>query len=90
MGLRWIAVLCLLATVPASAADMPGPWVEFTSDGGIDIRAITAPGMPCPKVVADRRDIAEPDARCAGRHWWCLSGAGVRCAHARAAARGHG
>jgi hypothetical protein len=54
MGLRWIAVLCLLATVPASAADMPGPWVEFTSDGGLDVRAITAPGMPCPKVVVDR------------------------------------
>ena len=50
--LRWF-VLCLLAVPAAQAADFPAPWVEFVSDGGLDIRAITAPGMPCPKVVAD-------------------------------------
>ncbi len=44
----WVTLLVLLG-----AADLPGPWVQLTSDGGLDIRAITAPGMPCPKVVAD-------------------------------------
>ena len=53
--LRWVTilVLCLPAIPGARAADLPEPWVEFASDGGIDIRAATAPGMPCPKVVAD-------------------------------------
>jgi hypothetical protein len=52
-SLRWFAILSLFAIPGARAADLPAPWVEFASDGGIDIRAITAPGMPCPKVVAD-------------------------------------
>jgi calcineurin-like phosphoesterase family protein len=65
--LRWIAILCLLASPGARAADLPGPWVEFASDGGIDIRAITAPGMPCPRVVVDgaatpSRTRGQPDA----------------------------
>ena len=51
--LRRLVVLFLLAAAPAYAADLPGPWVEFTSDGGVDVRAITAPGMSCPNVVAD-------------------------------------
>jgi hypothetical protein len=50
---RWFALLCLLAAPAVHAADLPEPWVEFASDGGLDIRVITAPGMPCPKVVAD-------------------------------------
>jgi hypothetical protein len=67
MKLCWIVVLCLFAGTPANAADMPGPWVEFASDGGLDIRAVTAPGMPCPKVVAERTTLASqtrgvPDA----------------------------
>lgn len=53
LRMRWLAILCVLVVASARAADLPGCWVEFTSDGGIDIRAITAPGMPCPPVVAD-------------------------------------
>jgi predicted phosphodiesterase len=53
LSLRRLVVLFLLAAVPAFAADLPDPWVEFTSDGGVDVRAITAPGMSCPNVVAD-------------------------------------
>ena len=47
----------MLATASAHAADLPGPWVQFTSDGGVDIRAITAPGMACPRVIADGRTL---------------------------------
>jgi len=66
-SLRWIAILCVFAIPGARAADLPGPWVEFASDGGIDVRAITAPGMPCPKVTADGAPVpsktrGEPDA----------------------------
>jgi hypothetical protein len=50
---RWCAVLTLLAGSTAQAADMPGPWVELASDGGLDVRSIVAPGMTCPKVAAD-------------------------------------
>jgi hypothetical protein len=50
---RWLSALLLLIGPPAYGADMPGPWVELTSDGGLDVRSITAPGMDCPKVVAD-------------------------------------
>jgi Calcineurin-like phosphoesterase len=46
-------LVALLLLPPAHAADLPGSWVELASDGGLDIRAIVAPGMPCPKVVAD-------------------------------------
>ncbi len=53
---RWLAML-LLAGSPAWAADLPGPWVEFASDGGLDVRAITAPGMACPKVIADGTEL---------------------------------
>ena len=47
------AALVLAASSYASAADMPGPWVELSSEGGLDVRSITAPGMSCPEVVAD-------------------------------------
>ncbi len=59
--------LLLLACSAARAADLPGPWVELASDGGLDVRSIIAPGMPCPKVVADDVAVAsnmrgQPDA----------------------------
>jgi hypothetical protein len=53
LSLRQLVVLFLLAAVPVHAADLPDPWVEFTSDGGVDVRTITAPGVSCPHVVAD-------------------------------------
>jgi hypothetical protein len=51
--LGWLAILMLLAGTTARAADLPGPWVEVASDGGLDVRSVIAPGMSCPKVVAD-------------------------------------
>ena len=46
-------LLGLLVSASAQAADLPAPWIELASGGGLDVRAIVAPGMPCPKVVAD-------------------------------------
>ena len=43
----------LPAGATARAADLPGPWVEMGSDGGLDVRSVVAPGIACPKVVAD-------------------------------------
>jgi Calcineurin-like phosphoesterase len=62
----WFAVLCLLALGPARAADLPDAWTQLTSDGGLDIRAIVAPGMACPRVVVDGAEVpskprGEPD-----------------------------
>jgi hypothetical protein len=54
---RWFAILTLLACPMARAADLPGPWVELASDGGLDVRSIVAPGMACPKVVADGTEL---------------------------------
>ncbi len=52
--LGWPAILLmLLAGATARAADLPGPWVEMASDGGLDVRSVIASGMDCPKVVAD-------------------------------------
>ncbi len=51
---RWFCCLVLLALPSLTrAADLPGAWVELTSDGGLDVRAITMPNAPCPQVVAD-------------------------------------
>src|SRR5262249_40532563 len=65
--IRGLTILMLLAWRTAMAADLPGPWVQFASDGGLDVRAIVAPGMACPKVVADGVVVAsvargKPDA----------------------------
>ena len=38
----WLALLAI-ASAPAHAADLPGPWVEFTAGGGLDVRAVTMP-----------------------------------------------
>jgi calcineurin-like phosphoesterase family protein len=52
--LRWLAVLAMtLALNTARAADLPGAWVELAADGGLDVRAVTMPGMACPRVEAD-------------------------------------
>ena len=52
-SIRRLALLFLLAGARAHAADLPDPWVEVASDGGLDVRAITMPGASCPKVTAD-------------------------------------
>jgi hypothetical protein len=49
--LYWLAFVALASA--AHAADLPAPWVELAADGGIDVRAVTMPDMPCPKIVAD-------------------------------------
>ena len=51
--LGWLVIMMLLAGATARAADLPGPWVEVASDGALDVRSVIAPGMACPKVVAD-------------------------------------
>ena len=56
--LRWLVAMLLLVGPAAQAADLPGPWVELASDGGLDIRSIVAPDMSCPKVVADGTGLA--------------------------------
>ncbi len=48
----WIGALALWAGT-AAAADLPGAWVEYAADGGVEIRAVTAPGAACPAVEAD-------------------------------------
>ena len=53
----WLALL-MTASAWAHAADLPGPWVEFTADGGLDVRAVTMPGIPCPQVMADGAPLA--------------------------------
>jgi hypothetical protein len=55
---RWLVAMLLLAGPAARAADLPGPWVELASDGGLDVRSIVAPDMSCPKVVADGTALA--------------------------------
>jgi hypothetical protein len=55
---RLVVWFALLSMAPAAyAADLPGAWVELTTDGGLDVRAVTMPGVPCPKVVADGADV---------------------------------
>ncbi len=46
-------LLAVLLSASAHAADLPAPWVELASDGELDVRAVVAPGMPCPEVKAD-------------------------------------
>jgi hypothetical protein len=50
MRFCWLLLLLIGA---ARAADLPAPWVELASDGGLDVRSVIAPGMTCPKVAAD-------------------------------------
>ena len=57
MNRLWLALGLALA-LPAYAADMPDPWVQLAADGRLDVRAVIAPGMPCPKVMADDKELA--------------------------------
>ena len=52
------AMLVLLCSPPAFAADLPGAWVEFRSDGALDVRAIVPPGANCPAIIADGAALA--------------------------------
>jgi hypothetical protein len=80
--LRLLAVLLLLTGV-ARAADLPGPWVELASDGGLDVRSVIAPGMTCPTVAADETALIS-NARGAADDDFRI---GVCVAHAPAATR---
>jgi hypothetical protein len=55
--MRWLLLLSLLLPLTARAADLPGPWVAFAADGGLDVRALVPPGVPCPPVRADGRTL---------------------------------
>src|ERR1051325_7042055 len=52
---RLAAILLGLSVgaAPVMAADLPAPWVELAADGALSIRAVVAPGAPCPPVSAD-------------------------------------
>jgi hypothetical protein len=57
--LRFLGCLvAVLLSVSALAADLPAPWVELASGGGLDVRAAVALGMPCPEVKADGTTLA--------------------------------
>jgi len=52
---RTIALLAALLAAPLAshAADYPGAWVQYVADGGLEIRAVVADGMECPRMTAD-------------------------------------
>src|ERR1041384_1304166 len=52
---RLAAILLGLSVgaAPVIAAGLPAPWVELAADGALSIRAVVAPGAPCPPVSAD-------------------------------------
>jgi len=52
---RLAAILLGLSVgaAPVKEADLPAPWVELAADGALSIRAVVAPGAPCPPVSAD-------------------------------------
>ena len=63
----FLFALTLLLPGATRAADLPGAWVQYVADGGVEARAITMPGAPCPPVVADGSPVAShprggPDA----------------------------
>ena len=65
--LHWVALLTLTLMQAAHAADLPGAWVELAADGALDVRAVTMPGAPCPKVLLDGTGVSSeprgaPDA----------------------------
>ncbi len=49
---RLLGIL-LYGLAPAMAADLPEAWVEFRSDGALDVRAIVGPDAVCPAMTAD-------------------------------------
>jgi hypothetical protein len=52
--IRFLAVLaCLVLALRAMAADYPQAWVQHVADGQIEVRAVTAPGMPCPAITVE-------------------------------------
>ena len=48
----------LIAGSAAAAAELPVPWVELAANGELSIRAVVAPGAPCPPVSADGAALA--------------------------------
>ena len=57
-ALAWLPLVAGLSTSPADAADLPHPWVQFTATGGLEARAIVAPGMKCPQVMSAKTPLA--------------------------------
>ena len=47
------ALATLLIAGSGSAAELPAPWVELAANGELSVRAVVAPGAPCPPVSGD-------------------------------------
>jgi hypothetical protein len=54
-GLRRLLVALAASLIAGSAAavELPAPWVELAANGELSVRAVVAPGAPCPPVSAD-------------------------------------
>src|SRR4051812_11409663 len=48
-----LATLLAASINAATAAELPAPWVELAANGELSVRAMVAPGVPCPLVSAD-------------------------------------
>src|SRR5437763_13278844 len=48
-----LALLLAASVNAAAAAELPTPWVELAANGELSVRAVVAPGAPCPLVNAD-------------------------------------
>jgi predicted phosphodiesterase len=58
MQLRALLFLIVFLLPVAARADLPGPWVEFASDGSLSVRQIVGKGAACPAVEADGKSVA--------------------------------
>ena len=53
------ALLAAIVVAPAAGtAGLPPPWVELAADGALSVRAVVAPGSPCPALTADGAALA--------------------------------
>lgn len=48
-----MALAGMILALGARAADWPGAWLQYTADGGTELRIVTPPGLACPAMTAD-------------------------------------